>query len=160
MQDPQSATAFFFGPVAAAFTTACCGWLAYDRLRGTNANEPPLDSSDKPVRDFVLAVAAAGNDSAAGSRLWSGLAIAHGQQLVRAYLLDHRQCDYLLAICPGAVRAMPGATDGVFVTPSPIGKDWLRVEPRSGRRSGLLCPARRVVYSPNVWPPRFRRKAR
>lgn len=60
MQDPQSATAFFFGPVAAAFTTACCGWLAYDRLRGLSANEPPLDSSDKPVRDFVLAVAAAG----------------------------------------------------------------------------------------------------
>jgi hypothetical protein len=60
MQDPQTATVFFFGPVAAAFTTVCGGWLVYDWLRGLSAAEPPLGSSDRPMFDFVLAVAAAG----------------------------------------------------------------------------------------------------
>jgi hypothetical protein len=59
MQDPQTAEAFFFVPVAAAYLVACGGWLLYDRRsRGVDL-EPPLPKSDRPVLDFLLALAAA-----------------------------------------------------------------------------------------------------
>jgi hypothetical protein len=59
MQDPQTASAFFFMPVAAAYLAACAGSLIYDRqLRGAVA-EPPFPVSDRPVLDFLLTLAAA-----------------------------------------------------------------------------------------------------
>ena len=60
MQETQTATAFFFAPVAAAYLAICGVWLGYDRLRRPSAGEPPLGASTRPVLDFALAVAAAG----------------------------------------------------------------------------------------------------
>jgi hypothetical protein len=59
MQDPQTATLFFFGPVAAAYLAACAGWLIYNRLRPAGQAETPLPDSDRPVFDFLLTLAAA-----------------------------------------------------------------------------------------------------
>lgn len=67
MEDPQSASAFFFVPVAVAYALACGGWLWYDKLRGLRALEPTLDQSNRPVLDFALALAAAGAILALGS---------------------------------------------------------------------------------------------
>jgi hypothetical protein len=60
MQDPQTATWFFFGPVAVAYLSACGGWLLYDRLRLSSDGELPIARSDRPVLDFLLTLAAAG----------------------------------------------------------------------------------------------------
>ena len=59
MQDPQTASAFFFMPVAAAYLVACGGWLLYDRRLRRTVTEPLLAESDRPVLDFLLALAAA-----------------------------------------------------------------------------------------------------
>lgn len=61
MQDPQTASAFFLGPVAAAYLTACALWLAYDWRWKLRQSEPPLERSDHPYWDLLLtAVAGAG----------------------------------------------------------------------------------------------------
>ena len=52
MQDPQSATAFFFVPVAVAYLTACGLWLAYDVRFKLARSEPPLDDSAHPYLDY------------------------------------------------------------------------------------------------------------
>ncbi len=59
MQDPQTASVFFFMPVAAAYLAACGGWLIYDRVGRGRVAEPPLPTSDRPVLDFLLTLAAA-----------------------------------------------------------------------------------------------------
>jgi hypothetical protein len=59
MPDPQTAEAFFFLPVAAAYLAACGGWLLYNRRSREIVIEPPLPASDRPVLDFLLALAAA-----------------------------------------------------------------------------------------------------
>ena len=59
MQDPQSATAYFLLPVAAAYLTACALWLAYDRRFQLRQSEPPLGESNHPYWDLLLTVVAA-----------------------------------------------------------------------------------------------------
>ncbi|MEX0676250.1 MAG: hypothetical protein WD063_04205 [Pirellulales bacterium] len=58
MQDPQTATAFFLGPVATAYLTACALWLAYDWRFSLARSEPPLDESKHPYWDLLLTFAA------------------------------------------------------------------------------------------------------
>ncbi len=61
MQDPQTATAYFLLPVAAAYLTACALWLAYDWRWKLCQSEPPLEQSDHPYWDLLLTfVAGAG----------------------------------------------------------------------------------------------------
>jgi hypothetical protein len=59
MQDPQTATAYFFLPVAAAYLAACGLWLAWDRWRRLAASEAPPAASEHPYWDLALTVAAA-----------------------------------------------------------------------------------------------------
>lgn len=59
MQDPQTATPFFLLPVAAAYLTACAGWLIYDWRTKLSRSEPPLGRSDHPYWDLLLTFAAA-----------------------------------------------------------------------------------------------------
>jgi hypothetical protein len=59
MQDPQTASAYFFMPVAAAYLAACGGWLIYDRQSRGRVAEPLVPTSDRPLLDFLLTLAAA-----------------------------------------------------------------------------------------------------
>jgi len=58
MHDPQTATAYFLLPVAAAYLTACALWLAYDRRFKLCQSEPPLGESDHPYWDLLFTVVA------------------------------------------------------------------------------------------------------
>jgi hypothetical protein len=59
MQDPQTASAYFLLPVAAAYLTICGLWLVYDWRRRMSASEPELPRSEHPYWDLALTVAAA-----------------------------------------------------------------------------------------------------
>jgi len=105
MQDPQTASAIFFLPVAAAYLAACAGWLIYDRQLRRTVAEPPLPASDRPVLDFLLTLAAA-----AGILLW-GSVYRHG---------------WLLPTGPTAVGRVAWMVDNLIIF-SPIAAVlWMR----------------------------------
>lgn len=58
MQDPQTATSFFLGPIAVAYLFACAGWMAYDRMAHLAASEPQDTPSERPSLDLLLMLAA------------------------------------------------------------------------------------------------------
>jgi hypothetical protein len=81
MQDPQTASAFFFVPVAVAYLAACGGWLLYDRQFGRTVAEPPLPASDRPVLDFLLVLAAAAGILLLGSVYRQGWLLPAGSSV-------------------------------------------------------------------------------
>jgi hypothetical protein len=81
MQDPQTASLFFFMPVAAAYLAACGGWLIYDRRSHGTVVEPPLPDSDRPVLDFLLTLAAGAGILLLGSVYRQGCLLPTGPTL-------------------------------------------------------------------------------
>lgn len=59
MPDPQTASAIFFAPVAAAYLAACAGWLAFARWQPRLADEAALPNSDRRRLDAALTLLAA-----------------------------------------------------------------------------------------------------
>jgi hypothetical protein len=78
MQNPQTATAFFFAPVAAAYLLACAGWLAFDRFAALARDEREA-RSERPYLDFVLCLAVAGGIFALGAAYRNGWLLPTGR---------------------------------------------------------------------------------
>ncbi len=78
MQDPQTATSFFLGPVAVAYLLACSGWMAYDRIAGLGRTEPHVPQSERPRLDLILTLAAGAGILALGAAYRQGWLLPTG----------------------------------------------------------------------------------
>jgi len=78
MQDPQTATAYFLLPVAAAYLTACALWLVYDWRFKLSQSEPQLKESDHPYWDLALTFVAGAGILLLGAAYRAGLLLPTG----------------------------------------------------------------------------------
>jgi hypothetical protein len=116
MQDPQTASAFFLLPVAAAYLTACGLWLIYDWRLRLSASEPELPPSEHPYWDLALTVAAAVGILLLGAAYRSGwLLPTGGGVLGRAGWLVNNAIIYSPVAAVLIIRRQSAAT--VFLSP-------------------------------------------
>jgi hypothetical protein len=109
MHDPQTASAFFFVPVAAAYLAVCGLWLLYDGRFKLAASEGPPDQTDHPYWDLLLVFAAAGGIFLLGSVYRAGWLLPAGPSAAGriGWLLDNCVIFAPIAMVLAARRQSP-----------------------------------------------------